>query len=101
MHAEFRFRDAQGEVHTIWQGDEGEQGDALMPGLFCLALRRSLQEIQDTLPPGEFVFAYLDDIYIVCRPENTHARFLVVQEVLQWVCHINIHLGNLAAWSRM
>ena len=52
------------------------------------------------LPSGALVFAYLDDIYVVCRPEAVRDCFGIVQEVLQRVCHIDIHLGKLAAWSR-
>jgi len=31
------WTDAAGQTHIIQQGDGGEQGDALMPPLFCLA----------------------------------------------------------------
>ena len=32
----YYWRDDIGKVHKIEQSDGGEQGDALMPGLFCL-----------------------------------------------------------------
>ena len=54
-------------MHSIVQGDGGEQGDALMPALFCLALRRALEEIQELVPQGGMVFAYLDSIYVICQ----------------------------------
>ena len=34
----YYWRDQNGNVHKIEQGDGGEQGDALMFGLFCLAI---------------------------------------------------------------
>ena len=62
--SQLRWRDALGQVHALVQGDGGEQGDALMPALFCLALRPAVCEIQEKLPAGAVVVAYLDDIYI-------------------------------------
>eukprot|EP00973_Karenia_brevis_P082367 11418173-Karenia_brevis.AAC.1 len=50
--SKLRWQDTHGRVHAIDQGDGGEQGDALMPGLFCLALRPALTEIQERLPQG-------------------------------------------------
>ena len=60
----FYWFDDNGKRHTITQGDGGEQGDALMPGLFSLALHPALVAIQAELGPDCFVVAYLDDIYI-------------------------------------
>ena len=59
-------RDSSGMAQRILQGDGGEQGDAMMPALFCLALRAAVQEIKDGLPEGSTILAYLDDIYAVC-----------------------------------
>ena len=50
------MRDAAGHIHEINQGDGGEQGDALMPALFCLALKPALDAIQAALPDGAIVF---------------------------------------------
>ena len=44
--SEFVWFDQEGAPHRIFQGDGGEQGDALMPALFRLALRRALSEVQ-------------------------------------------------------
>eukprot|EP00959_Pyramimonas_sp_CCMP1952_P109477 2289766-Pyramimonas_sp.AAC.1 len=51
VQSKFKWRDCDGKVYTIRQGDGGEQGDALMPALFRLALRPALQRIQESLPP--------------------------------------------------
>eukprot|EP00959_Pyramimonas_sp_CCMP1952_P469766 9495525-Pyramimonas_sp.AAC.1 len=50
--SEFWWVDSRGKDYIIEQGDGGEQGDALMPALFCLALRPALQHIHARLPPG-------------------------------------------------
>ena len=39
LPSKFQWRDDAGVVHDVIQGDGGEQGDALMPALFCLALK--------------------------------------------------------------
>eukprot|EP00959_Pyramimonas_sp_CCMP1952_P331538 6942601-Pyramimonas_sp.AAC.1 len=49
---QFKWVDEEGRTHTILQGDGGEQGDALMPALFCLALHPALCDIHGRLPPG-------------------------------------------------
>ena len=49
----------------------GEQGDPLMPLLFSLAVHNALAEVQAELQPGEFLFAFLDDVYVLSLPERT------------------------------
>ena len=68
--SEYLWEDASGEVHRIPQGEVGEQGDAMMPLLFSLGQQGALNEVQRLLQPTERLFAYLDDIYFVCRPER-------------------------------
>ena len=92
--------DDQGQKHTIHQGDGGEQGDALMPALFCLALKPASEAIRARLPQGAWVVSYLDDIYIVCDPSDAHTIFCSTRETLQRICHINVNLGKLAVWSK-
>ena len=67
-----------GEVHTVPQGEGGEQGDPLMPLLFCLGQHLALVAVSASLKGGQKLFAFLDDLYIVCRPERVgavHALF--------------------------
>ena len=45
-----------------------------MPMLYSLGQHAALQAVQDALLPGEHLFAYLDDIYIVCLPERVTTR---------------------------
>ena len=64
----------------IWtQGEGGEQGDPLMPLLFCLGQHPALSAASAQLEPGEKLFAYLDEIYIVCRPERVGAVFNLLE----------------------
>ena len=39
--SEYLWEDNQGNVHVVPQGEGGEQGDAMMPLLFCLDLQAS------------------------------------------------------------
>ena len=72
--------DDSGEVHSIPQGEGGEQGDPLMPLLFCLGQHPALAAVSAALQDGERLFAFLDDLYIVlgavfvcCRPKASDA----------------------------
>jgi hypothetical protein len=66
----YLWQDDDGNTHEIVQGEGGEQGDSLMPAMFSVGLAGALREAQSRLGLGELVLAYLDDIYIVTRPER-------------------------------
>ena len=69
-----------GNVHEVAQGEGGEQGDPLMPALFSLGLHPALAAVQERLSAGERLLAFLDDIYIVCRP----TRVLADPDAVVW-----------------
>ena len=58
----------------LWEDNTGdiEQGDPLMPLLFSLGQHSALQFL---LPLGERLIAYLDDLYVVCSPEQVGTIF--------------------------
>ena len=43
--------------------------------------------------------AYLDDVYVICAPENARYSYDLCAEVLEEFCGIKVNLGKLAAWS--
>ena len=49
----YLWEDEDGEVHTIHQGEGGEQGGALMPLLFCVGQHAALEAIQRGMSPDE------------------------------------------------
>ena len=98
--SQFRWRDDQGQVHHRTQAEGGEQGDALMPALFCLALHPALQRIKALLPQDATIIAYLDDIYIICDGSDTAEILQQSDTVLGQLCHIDVNVGKLAAWSK-
>ena len=57
-----------GEVHHVHQGEGGEQVDPLMPMLFNHGQHRALVAVQSKLNEDEKLFAFLDDVYVICRP---------------------------------
>ena len=96
----FVWTDDSGSQHDVTQGEGGEQGDALMPALFCLAMRPALEEIQQRLTHGDIAVAYLDDIYIITKPERARNAYDITAEVLQRVCGIRVNQGKLLCWNR-
>ena len=94
------WEDDRGVTHDIPQGEGGEQGDPLMPLLFSLGLHASLKSISDRLLITEKIFAFLDDMYLVCRPDRVVAVYEIVRQELQRHTNIDIHCGKTKIWNR-
>ena len=71
----YLWEDQDGIVHTIMQAEGGEQGDPFMPALFALGQHPALQALQAQLQDDERLFAFLDDVYVVCSPDWVSAIF--------------------------
>ena len=71
-----------------------------MPMLFSLGQHPALLATQARLLVNERVFAYLDDIYAVCRPERCGAVFAILQQELQSHAEIQLHHGKTQVWNR-
>ena len=61
----YLWEDDMGETH---EREGGEQGDPLMPLLFSLGQHRALRAVNARLIEGESLFAFLDDLYVLCSP---------------------------------
>ena len=96
----YEWEDQHGTRHQVWQHEGGEQGDPLMPLLFCLAVHNALTDIQEQLRPGEYVFAFLDDIYVVSLPERTRTVFNLAAEKLGAGAGIELHAGKTRVWNK-
>ena len=66
----YDWQNDNGTWDTIQQAEGGEQGDPLMPLLFSLGIADTLSAVQEELANDEYVFAYLDDVYVVSSPER-------------------------------
>ena len=69
------WTDAEGTARVIQQAEGGEQGDPLMPALFCLGIHDALHNVSANLRADEHVLAYLDDIYIVASRDRTRVIY--------------------------
>ena len=74
--SEYLWEDATGMVHTIPQGEGGEQGDHLMPLLFSVGQHSSLEAVGAQLRRGEHLLAFLDDIHMVTPREGRRSARL-------------------------
>ena len=50
--------------------------------------------------PDEHLFAYLDDIYVVCPPERVSAIHKFLGQALEENARIQMHLGKTQVWNR-
>ncbi len=96
----YLWEDDAGQPFEIAQGEGGEQGDALMPLLYALGQHRALQAINSRLRPDERLFAFLDDLYVVARPERIATIYNVLEEELWNHARIRINAGKTQVWNR-
>ncbi len=97
---EYVWADEEGEEHLIHQGEGGEQGDPLMPLLFSLGIHDALVEVAASLLPGEDLVAFLDDVYVLCRPERVRVVYDMLREALGRIAGIELHNGKTRIWNR-
>ena len=50
-----------------------------MPALFSLGQHPALVEVAGQLRPDEVVFAFLDDVYAVCKPDRVVEVFTLLR----------------------
>ena len=96
----FFWEDETGEVQHIQQGEGGEQGDPLVPLLFCLAQHHALVAANERLEAGEHLSAYLDDLYTSCEdPDRISEAHSALGEELERHANISIHHGKTKVWN--
>ena len=96
----YAWEDAERQRHSIGQHEGGEQGDPLMPLLFSLAIHDALEEVQAELEDGELLFAFLDDVYVVCLPNRVRTIFDLLGARLSRVAGIRLHDGKTRVWNK-
>ena len=94
------WRDKHGKRHVVKQGEGGEQGDPLMPALFCLGLTDTLSEVKAQLQPGEQFFAYLDDIYVLCKPARVKQLYLLLKDTLKNNTGLDLNEGKTRVYNQ-
>ena len=98
--SEYLWEDDEGEVHTIQQGEGGEQGDAMMPLLYCLGQHKAYVAIASQLLPNEKLFVFLDDLYFVCKPNRVSIIYGIIETALWEHARIRVHTGKTQVWNK-
>ena len=98
--SEYLWESDSGEIHSIPQGEGGEQGDAMMPLLHSLGQHGALQDVSRRLGRGEHLFAFLDDTYIVCKPARVAPICGFLESALWRLAGIRIHVGKTQIWNQ-
>ena len=96
----YKWRDSSRTFHDIHQHEGGEQGDPLMPLLFSLAIHDALQRLKEGLFPRELLFAFLDDVHVVCSPNKVRAVFDLLARELSEHAGIQLNEGKTRVWNR-
>ena len=67
-----------------------------MPLLFSLAILNARVEVKSQLQDGEFLFAFLDDVYVISTPARTRT---IYNQVVGMV-GIQLHEEKTRVWNR-
>ena len=97
--SKYLWHDDAGVAHSVHQAEGGEQGDPLMPALFAMGQHPALEEVQAILQEGESIFAFLDDIYIICKPERVRTLFDATAAALWRHAKIQVNMGKTRVWN--
>ena len=94
------WEDELGDPQLIPQGEGGEQGDPFMPLLFSLGQHSALNAVTSRLEEGERLFAYLDDLHVMCDPRRVSEVHSILEEELWRHARIRIHQGKTKMWNK-
>ena len=79
----------------------GEQGDPLMPLLFCLGQNRGLCAVAERLGPREHLVAFLDDVYVATNsPATTVDAHNILGEEMWRHAKITLHFRKTVIWNK-
>ena len=71
----------------------------MMPLLFSLGQHAALGSVQDQLGNVR-VFAFLDDVWVVCAPDQVSEVYATLQTELWRYARIRVHDGKTQVWNR-
>ena len=96
----YDWQEEDGTWDTIQQTEGGKQGDPLMPLLFSLGIADTLSQIQEQLRRDEYVFAYLDDVYVIAPPERIVQIYDILKREFLEKTGIALHEGKTRVWNK-
>ena len=65
-----------------------------------LVLLSGMRTVADQMEEGDHLFAFLDDLYIVCHLDRVGQIHSIFQRELFHHAHISVHLGKTKIWNR-
>ena len=68
--------------------------------LFSLGQHAALEAIKRRLRDHEKLFAFFDDLMVVCHPDRVRDVMNIISQELQAHAHISIHHGKTQVWNR-
>ena len=69
-----------------------------MPYLFSLGVRSAMASVSGRLEPGEHLFAFLDDVYVVSEPERTGTIYALLARDFHEKAGIRLHQSKTRVW---
>ena len=91
--------DDAGRRHEIAQAEGVEQGDPLAPGFYALGQHDSLVAASAALRAGEYLAAFLDDLYVVTVPERAAPLLHVVTGEVERGAGVEANLGKTRVYN--
>ncbi|OLQ02944.1 hypothetical protein AK812_SmicGene14193 [Symbiodinium microadriaticum] len=91
--------DDAGRRHEIAQAEGVEPGDPLAPGLYALGQHDSLVAASATLRAGEYLAAFLDDLYVVTVPERAAPLLRIVTGEVERSACVEANLGKTQVYN--
>ena len=91
--------DDAGCCHEIAQAEDVEQGDSLAPALFAVGQDDAFVAAAQELQAGEFLAAFLDDIYVVTTPSRACGRLDTVTSIIEREAGVAANLGKTRVYN--
>ena len=97
--SQYWWEDEAGVVLEIDQGEGGEQRHAMMPLLFSLGQYNALHAVQERMLSNERLFAFLDDVCVVCLSDRVAAIHMLLVFALWVHGRIRVHAGKTKIYN--
>jgi len=95
----YLWTDDADETFDVEQGEGGEQGDSLMPGLFSLGVCRAYARTAAQLHPEDRLIAFLDDVFLVTSAERARAAYDILERELRECAGVSLERSKTRAFA--
>ena len=94
------WQDDDRQTHEVHQGEGSEQGAPFVPHLYALGQHPTFEDARGQLRPGEAIFAYFDDVYVLCQPGWATEVFNLFATALSALAGVQVNLGKTKMWNK-